>query len=202
MLKIDLDRIPGPHRTCDAIDGRDVIQLLLECPKQLIPEDENLAVVLIDVFWIDGMMDPMMGWRDDDMFQPPELADMLRVIPELRKEVKRCHRGNDGLRYTQDGRGQQEESEYPKEDRDALTKGTGQIILLTAVMDDVVVPEQIVLVSDAMGPVAGEIEYHEGDEIRPKSGIDPGNGQISDHPTVGKDDDGDAQHVLCHIGDA
>jgi len=66
VLKIDLDWVPRSNRMRDAIDRRNVFALFLETAKQLVPYNENLRIVFIDVLWIDGMVNPVMRWCYND----------------------------------------------------------------------------------------------------------------------------------------
>jgi len=60
VLKIDLDRVPCGNRMRDAIDRRNIFTLFLETAKKLVPDNKDLCIVFINVFRIDGMVNPVV----------------------------------------------------------------------------------------------------------------------------------------------
>ena len=62
----DFDGIPGLYGSSDPIDRRNIGSFFLKCSKPLVPEDKDLSVVFVQVFRINRMVNPMMGWSDDD----------------------------------------------------------------------------------------------------------------------------------------
>ena len=70
---------------CNSVHRRYVRQFFLESSKEFIPENKYLTKVFIKVFFVDGMMHPVMRWCNNDFFEEAHVADMLRMIPELRK---------------------------------------------------------------------------------------------------------------------
>ena len=101
MYKIYFYRVPGAYGAGNAIHGFYMGQFLLVRTKQFIPEYKNLPIVFINVLLIDGMVYTMMRRRYDNLFQPTHFIDVLCVIPELRKQVKRRHDANHFCRHTQ-----------------------------------------------------------------------------------------------------
>jgi hypothetical protein len=79
------------------------------------------------------------------------------VVPKLRKKVKRGYNSNHLGRDAKECRGQQEDSEYFENGGNALTECTSKIKLFGGVVYDVVVPKDIVLVGDSVGPVTREV---------------------------------------------
>jgi len=65
------------------------------------------------------------------------------MVPELDKQVKRCNNGNHISRYTQQSRWQEKKREQFEKNGDALSQGTSQVELLTAVVNDMGIPEYI-----------------------------------------------------------
>jgi hypothetical protein len=65
------------------------------------------------------------------------------MVPELNEQVERCHNGNYISWYTQQGRWQEKEGKQFEKNGDALSQGTSQVKLFTAVVNDVGVPEYI-----------------------------------------------------------
>jgi hypothetical protein len=127
---------------------------------------------------------------------------MAGMVPELRKEMQGCDNGNHLCRNTQEGGRQEEESEDAKENGDALTQCTGKIEFLAAVVDDVVIPEDIVSMSDAMDPVSGKVEGHECDEVCPKTRINMKYRQVLQHPPIGNDHNTQSEDILGDVRDA
>ena len=52
-------------------------QFRLKCAEQLVPDDQEHTHVLIQVFHVRSMVDPVMRRGDQDILQPAHLADQL-----------------------------------------------------------------------------------------------------------------------------
>ena len=89
MLKIDADRIPSSGWSRDSIHWRNAIAFLLKGSKEFVPDDENLRIISVDVLWINRMVYTVVRWGYNNFFQYPHSADVLRMVPELDKQVKR-----------------------------------------------------------------------------------------------------------------
>jgi hypothetical protein len=79
------------------------------------------------------------------------------VVPKLRKKVEWGYNSNYLGRDAKECSGQQEDSEDFEYRGNALTKSTCEIKLFGGVVYDVVVPKDIVLVGDSVGPITREV---------------------------------------------
>ena len=57
-------------------------QLGLEGTEQLVPDDQEHAHVLVEIFGVGGVMDPVMGGCYQDIFQPAHFAYQLRMYKD------------------------------------------------------------------------------------------------------------------------
>src|SRR5688572_5249077 len=141
MLKIDLNRVPGTYGAGNAIYRRCFFQFFLVCSEQFIPENKYLPEILIKVFFIDGMMYPVMRWRYDDFLEDAHFIDMLRVIPELSKQVQGTNRGNNYCGNTNQCCRNKQEGKWIDKHRYALPQRTCKVEILAAMVNDMKVPE-------------------------------------------------------------
>ena len=65
------------------------------------------------------------------------------MVPELNEQVEWRNNGNHISGNTQQGRWQEKEREQFEKNGDALSQGTSQVELLTAVVNDMGIPEYI-----------------------------------------------------------
>jgi hypothetical protein len=79
------------------------------------------------------------------------------MVPKLRKKVEWGYNSNHLGRDAKECSRQQEDGEYFKNGRNALTKCTCEVKLFGGVVHNVVVPKDIVFVSDSVGPVTCEV---------------------------------------------
>lgn len=54
-------------------------QFGLKSAEELVPDDEEHPHVLIEVFRVGGMMDPVVGRGDQDVFEPTHFVDQFGV---------------------------------------------------------------------------------------------------------------------------
>ncbi len=148
------DRIEGREPSADAEHRR--LDLRLEGAEQPVPEDENAAVVLVEIAIVDPVVDAVIGGRGKHPVEPAEFADEFGVDPELVEEIDQPDpdehdRGNAGDRHRQ--------IEHPAEQNAGarLAERRREIEVVALVMDDMGRPEQADLVIDAVVPVVEEI---------------------------------------------
>ena len=122
------------------------------------------------------MMNTVLGRGNNNILQPTEFPNVLGVIPKLTKEMKGRQNGNNILRYSQNSSWNHKQCTITKYIGIALTKCTGHIKLFTTVVNDVLVPEKIDFVIEAVGPVRSKIDTDKGSEVKPKIRFDLGNG--------------------------
>ena len=83
-----------------------------------------------------------------------------------------------------------------------MTQGAGKIELLAAVMDDMIVPEKIYLMTPAMYPIALEIDHQECDDIDKNCGLYMKDRNFIYQPAISNDGNADTQHILYNIRNA
>ena len=65
-------------------------EIRLKSSQQPVPDDQDAAIVLVEIFRVHAMMHPVMGRGVEDEFErPPHLVDPFGVHPELVDEVHR-----------------------------------------------------------------------------------------------------------------
>jgi hypothetical protein len=69
-------------------------------------------------------------------------------------------------------------------------------------MNDVVVPEQVVLVLEAMHPITGKVEGDEGHQVSKPAGGHVGDSHALHQPPIGNDRHAQTQHVFRYVGNA
>ncbi len=172
MLEVDPDRIPRAGRPRDAVDRRHVVQLFLEGSEQAVPPGENLSQVLVEIFRIDGVVHAVLRRRDDHVLEQAELGHVLRVIPELQKKVNRSDQVDHFGRHARDGRRDQKQRIDADDVGDRLPQRAGQVELFAAVVDDVVVPEEVDPVVEPVRPITREVYGEKGDGVEQPGGLD------------------------------
>src|SRR6266567_4362708 len=97
-MELSPERIEATQRFDQAIDGR--LHFRLPRTEQPIPDDQRAAIVLVEVLRVDRVVDAVKRRRIEDTLEPTELADELRVNPELVEQVERINRAVHERRYT------------------------------------------------------------------------------------------------------
>src|SRR5204863_2037639 len=87
MLKVYFNGVPGTNGSCDSIYTGHIGQFFLESAKQFVPDNEDLRKIFIKVLFVDSMMHTMVGGGNNYFFKNPHFANMLCMIPELRKQM-------------------------------------------------------------------------------------------------------------------
>lgn len=138
-------------------------QFGLEGSEELVPDDEEHAHVLIEVFGIGGVVDAVMRWGDKDVFQPAHFIDEFGVneyAPDLGGGV---HENDVHGFEAQEGEGY-EVYEAIERLKDGGPESYGKIEMFGGVVGDVDGPEQADLVVPAVEPVIEEVLCEEEDE--------------------------------------
>lgn len=107
------------------------------------------------------------------------------MVPELGEKVDRGHHGKDRCGNAQKGQRKEEKYADGHHLRNRLPQGTGQIEFLAAVVNDVVVPEVIDLVLQAVLPIPCEILVDEGEGEDGPGGADVQECRMPEHEIVG-----------------
>jgi hypothetical protein len=82
-----------------------------------------------------------------------------------------------------------------------LAKRTGKVKLLAAVMNNMIVPEKIILMRNPVNPVTRKIQCYESNEIGEETIGNMNNGHVLYHPTVADDGNAESDHIFGNIGD-
>jgi hypothetical protein len=98
--KIGGDWIEGAKPAPDA--KYRLLDLVLVSAEQPVPEDENAAVVLVEILVVDAVMDPMVRGRGEHAVEPAQLADKFGVNPELVEEIDQTDRDEYDRRHAGD----------------------------------------------------------------------------------------------------
>ena len=88
-------------RTC-AVDARLVVVFFVEGAEQTIPDDQDAAVVAVEVAVVHRVMHTVVRWRAEPAVEPAELADLLRVHPELVEQIDQRDRAEHQRRHADD----------------------------------------------------------------------------------------------------
>ena len=139
------ERVEGTQGPPDAVDGWIALEFFLEGAEKPVPDDEQAAIVAIDVARVLGVVHPVIGRRDEDPFVPPELADVLRVDPELVDQVDRPDGYDDGCRDTREIHGNVKDP-AEQETRAGLSQGGREVVVLALVVGHMGRPENRPLV--------------------------------------------------------
>ena len=171
MLKVDEEGIPGMRWSLYAIHGYFFFKLILICPEQFVPNNKNLRIIFVEVYRINSVMDSMMTGRYNNLFQKTHGANMLRMVPELSKEVNRCDQSKNLSWDANKGQGQVKDRNKGEYLTNGLPQGTGKIKLLTAVVYKVSIPQKINLMFPSMHPISRKIFGNKYDHKHPPCGL-------------------------------
>ncbi len=148
------DRVERAKPAPDAEDR--LFDLILVGAEQAIPENEDAAVVLVEILVVDPVMDAMVRGRGEHAIEPAELADKLGMNPELVQEVDQADRDEHDRRNAGD-RHRQVKDPAEQDARTRLPQGRREIEGFALVMDDMGGPEDADLMVDAVVPVVEEV---------------------------------------------
>lgn len=128
----------------------------LKGAEQLVPDDQEHAHVLIEVFGIAGMMDPVMGRGDEDIFEPAHFADEFGVYEDAPDLCSGIHED-----YVEGFEAQEGERNEVYESVQGLEYGGaeahGEVHVFGGVMRHVDGPEEADLMIPAVKPVVKEV---------------------------------------------
>ena len=83
--QIGRDRIECAQSASHAVDG--LFDLSLEGAEKPVPDDENPAVILVEISVVDAVMHTVVRGGSENPVEPAELADELRMDPELVQKI-------------------------------------------------------------------------------------------------------------------
>src|ERR1035437_3175573 len=98
LVRCDADRVERVDVLGNPVDHW--LAFTLECAEESVPDDEDAAVVAIQVLAIAPVMDPMMRRGVEHILEWTELTDRIRVDPVLVQQVDPTRRRNQLGSYT------------------------------------------------------------------------------------------------------
>ncbi|MEI6454049.1 MAG: hypothetical protein WCO31_05605 [Actinomycetes bacterium] len=123
----DLQGIKGFNVLGESI-GRPFF-LALEGPKDAVPNDENPAVVEVEIFPIGAMVDAVGRGRGEELLTKSERLDGFGVDPVLPDEVQASGLQDEAgsqTKETQDAVGHNRHQRF----RNGLSEGSGEVVVL------------------------------------------------------------------------
>ncbi len=182
----DAQRVVGGDVLREPVDGP--LDLRREGPEHPVPDDQDAAVVAVQVAALRGVVDAVVGRRVEDVLEGArQLADPLGVHPELVDEVgrlaererRRVHAAGDQRQVERpDGRG-----------GPGLAQRGGEVELLAGVVDHVAGPQDPDHVVAAVRPVVEEVLGEEHQRHGPPQHGHPQGRQFVDRHVDGQDGD-------------
>ncbi len=181
-LQVGPEGIPVGERLADPEDHRIVLALVLERTEHTVPEDQDAAIILVDVTLVLRMMHTVIRRRHEYAVQHAHAADELGMHPELVDQVDRVD-GHQHLERKADH--EQRHVENPAEDKTGagLPQRRGQVVVLALVVHGMRCPEHGYLVTETVEPVVAEVPgqrsgYPERDAAR--RDIEPGERHVDE----------------------
>ena len=184
MGHVDIDVSERPQRVEAAQGAADAVhaglfrQLFLKGAKQPVPEDEQAAIVAVEVAVVLGVMHPVVGRRNEDPFVPAELWYMLGMHPELVDQVQGAHGDHHFRRNAQQKHGNKE-NPAEQEPGAGLAQGGAEVVVLALMVRHVRGPENGALVAQPVQPVIAEVVEHHGQHPGPPvAGVQQRQGKV------------------------
>ncbi|MEZ5253698.1 MAG: hypothetical protein R2689_07535 [Microthrixaceae bacterium] len=114
----------------------DPFALGLEGAEHAVPDDEDAAVVTVEVLALAAVVDPMMRRRVEHELEPTrQLVDRLGMDPVLVDEVEPARHRDDPRANPDEGERREEHDRRNRQQR--LTQRGRQVVVLAGVMIDV-----------------------------------------------------------------
>ena len=189
--------------TC-AVDAGLAVLLFNKAAKEAVPNDENAAVVFVQVPLVHGVVSAVVAGAAKPAVKPTQLAHLLRVHPKLVEQVDECHGAKHQGRHTQHSHGQ---VKNPAEQKAAagLAQCRAQVVVLALVVHRMRRPQQPHAVAGAVQPVVAKVVHQQGNNPHPQcvSGQAPQGDMFKSecvkpgHEELGKD-----AHHLAHDAQA
>ncbi len=157
-LEVGPERVPAVQGAARAVHAG--LAFFLETAEHPVPDDQDAAVVAVQVAVVDGVVHAVIRRRAEPAVEPAECGHMLGVDPELVEQVDQRHHAEHQGRHA----GQRHrEVEDPSEQgaRAGLPQRCGQVVVLALVMDHVGGPEDGAFVAGPVQPVVAEIVEHQ-----------------------------------------
>src|SRR6476661_7011498 len=160
----DDERVVGAQLLGQAVD--DALALGLEGAEEPVPDDEDAAVVAVEVGVVHAVVHAVVRGRVHDVFHwAPERPDAFGVEEELVEQRDRLLEEDRPDRHAEEGE-RRPERDAP-EGRPRLAQRRREVVALARVVHDVAGPEDAHLVVGAVVPVVREVLGEEDDDPHP-----------------------------------
>ena len=156
-------RVPAIDQAACAIDAGLALVFFLERAKDAVPDDENAAVIAIQILVLNGVMHAVVAGRAKPAVKPAQLFDLLGMHPELVEQIDQAHHGKHHRRHACQRHGQ---VKHPAQERAraGLAQRGRQVIGLALMVHGMGRPEHAHLVAHAVQPVVAEIVKNQCDD--------------------------------------
>ena len=99
------ERVPALEQATRAVDAGLLVVLGLVSAEEPVPDDENAAVVAVQIALVDGMVHAVIAGRAEPAVEPAQLLDLLGMHPELVEQVDQPDHGKHQRRHAGQGHG-------------------------------------------------------------------------------------------------
>tara|TARA_X000000950_G_scaffold288569_1_gene406037 strand:- start:837 stop:1700 length:864 start_codon:yes stop_codon:yes gene_type:complete len=140
---------------------RDVVQLLLERAKQLVPKHQRPPKISVQIRLVFAMVNAVVGRRDHDVLKEPRFVHQRIVVVELHEVVHGPHRHKNFRRNANNG--QDNEKRNGRHGAvPAVANAQGKAEVIALMVHHVHGPQHPKLVMHAMQPVKAEVPKQQG----------------------------------------
>ena len=160
-LGIGPQGVPAVERAARAVDTG--LVFFLEGAEQAVPEDQDAAIVPVQVGVIHRMVDAVVGGRGKDPVEPAQAGHMLGVDPVLVEQVDQGHHRELHRRHARQGH---RHIEQPAQKRAAagLAQRGREVVALALVVHHMGRPQHRHFVAQAVQPVITEVVEQQGQQ--------------------------------------
>jgi hypothetical protein len=156
FVEIQIKRVVTFNRNGNAIPR--LFIFFLESPEQPVPDNEHDAVITIEIFFITGMMDPVMRRGYENKFNDPgELPYIFGMDPELVRGIDLV--ADHILHRMKAGKKQGKEKQELNMDCPANPEINPVIIFFGTVMGYMRSPEKPAFVGKPVYPISNKVDY-------------------------------------------
>lgn len=159
-LGIGPQRVPAVEQAARAVDAFLPVVLVLEGAEHPVPEDQDAAVVLVQVDVIHRVVHAVVAGAAEPAVEPAQAPDLLGVHPELVEQVHQRHDGEHQRRHAGQRHGHVEHPAQQCAGAGLAQRGR-QVVVLALVVHRMRGPEHGRLVAHAVQPVVAKIVEHQ-----------------------------------------
>ena len=156
-------RIPALQQAARAVDTGLAVVFGLEGAEQAVPDDEDAAVVPVQVAVIDGVVHAVVAGRAEPAVEPAQAPHLLGMDPELVEQIDQAHDGKHQRRHAGQRHGKVEQPAQQRA-RAGLAQRRRQVVVLALVVHGMRGPEHGHFVAHAVKPVVAEVVEQQGQQ--------------------------------------